>query len=102
MTTIIRATPDGTVQTIQQPAVRVTTLTPLEFMARIPEAKQLAIETAAGAATPQAAQLRLFLRRMTAAIEIDLDHPDTVNGLAAMQAAGLLTAQEVAAIRGLP
>ena len=80
-----------------EPPTRV--LTPLQLMARIPEAKQIAIETAALAATPQGAQLRVVLRRMTMALEIDLDHPDTIAGLALMQSAGLLTPAEVAAVR---
>ena len=92
----LRAFPNGEIQLIDYPLARQTTLTPLEFIDRISEDKLLALETAT---TQEAARLRAALRRVTLMPEVDLDHPATIALLNAMQAARLLTAAEVAAIR---
>lgn len=74
------------------PPVRI--LTPLEFMNRFTYDEELAIETAAETSP----QLRVWLRRSSAANEIDLDHHLTINGLSALVSAGLITEQRKAEI----
>lgn len=82
-----------------EPAPPVTVLprplpTPLEWMDRLPPARQVVLLEALEA-TPQG---RLFSRRMMAAREIDPAHPETQAGVAMLRGAGVLTEEEAAAL----
>jgi hypothetical protein len=97
MTTIYTALPDGPITIRVEPEERQRFLTPREFLARLTMPQKLAIRMAA----QSDAALAVWMDELVASTEVDLDHPDTVAGLDAMRAAGLLTAAHVAAIRGL-
>lgn len=71
-------------------------VTPLAFMDRLAPETQAAI-TAAAAASPA---VLLWLLRLTGAREVDLDSAETQGGVAALQAAGLLTQEQAAALLG--
>jgi hypothetical protein len=71
------------------------TVTPREFLSRLTLPEKLAIRTAAQAD----AQVAVWIDELVASTEVDLDHPETVAGLEAMQVAGLLTPERVAEIR---
>ena len=79
------------------PAIR--RIAPLAFRRRLGSAKRAAITLAAAAAMEGGdATLQVFLDDLAASRVVELDHPDTVAGVAAMQAAGLITATEAAAL----
>ena len=68
----------------------------LAFLRRIPAAKRVAIMQAAAA--PDYA-IQALLQVINAATHgVELDHPDTINGLAYAKSKGLLTDADVAAI----
>lgn len=69
------------------PAIKPT---PLEWMDRIPRETQVRLYAAAQALPA----LGFFLFRLGAAREVDPGHPDTIAGVDAATAAGLLTAEE--------
>lgn len=75
------------------PPLRV--LTVLQFRDRLTAEEELAI-TAAGMSSPA---VRVWLDRLAAAQEIDLDDPRTVAGLQQMETAGLLAAGRGTEIR---
>lgn len=77
----------------KEPTVRV--ISTLEFMERIPKAKRVAIRQAAR----ENADLDDWLDLLRAAQEVNLDDPRTVDGVAAMVAAGLLTQAEADGLR---
>jgi hypothetical protein len=67
----------------------------LGFMQRLSAEKRIAIRAAAGGD----AIITDFLDLLSKASIVDLDHEDTVNGLNYLVSQGLLTAEEVAAVR---
>lgn len=71
-------------------------VTPLAFMERLTQSERIAIRTAARAAGGEA--LDDWLDMLRAAQDVDLDDPRTVAGVAAVVAAGLLTAERGAAL----
>lgn len=74
-------------------------ITPLAFRRRLPMVKRHAITLAASAAMEQGdATLQTFLDDLAAARYVDLDDPEVVAGVAALQAAGLLTPDQAAAL----
>lgn len=70
------------------------TLTPREFMDRLPMQRQAEVTAAA----MQSPALLLFMLRLTGAREVDPSHPETVAGVTALRAAGVITEQEAAAL----
>jgi hypothetical protein len=76
------------------PASGPRTISPREFMDRLSPEKQDAIFAAA----LQSPAILKLLVRLSAAVEVDLDFPETVLGVQAMKAAGLLTAEEAVAV----
>jgi hypothetical protein len=74
-------------------------LTPREFMSRLTLTRQEAITAAAVAAAVQgnAAPLN-WLFRMLGAVYVDPAEPETVGGVTALEMAGLITAEEAAAL----
>lgn len=85
---------DGRVERVEVEAPRERQVTPLAFMQRLPAAKQAAIADAA----LKSPAILLLLLRLAGAQMVDLDDPETVAGVAALRAAGLLTADEAAAV----
>lgn len=73
---------------------RVRSITPREFLARLTMAEKLTIRTAA----QSNAALAVWIDELVASTVVDLDNADTINGLKAMQAAGLITAARMAEI----
>jgi hypothetical protein len=74
-------------------------IAPLAFRRRLPDATRGAITLAAAAAMAQgSATLQVFLDDLAAARFVDLDDPATVGGVAALQAAGLITPQQATAL----
>ncbi len=73
---------------------RLRFIAPLAFRRRMTSERRAAITDAAS----KNATLRAFLDDLGAARVIDLDHEDTIAGVDAMIAAGLLTAEEGAAL----
>jgi hypothetical protein len=65
-------------------------LTPLAFISRFSDEEAIAIDLASIGATPQAAAMRRYQQKMTLARAIDLLHPDTRNGVHALEKIGLL------------
>lgn len=82
-----------------EPPAAPVQLTPREFMSRLPLGRQEAITAAAVAAAVQgnAAPLN-WLFRMLGAVYVDPAEPETAGGVAAMEASGLITAEEAAAL----
>ena len=74
------------------PASRL--MSPRVFMDALPRARQTDITTA-GVAVPS---VLTWLLRLVAAVEVDLDDPETVEGVGALEQAGLITAEEAAAL----
>jgi hypothetical protein len=68
----------------------------LEFRRRLPFTRRVELTALA----QSNATLRAWLDDVTAAQEIDLDDPELVAALAALETQGVLTAAEVAALRG--
>lgn len=86
-------------------AQRMQPLTPpqrvisaLEFRRRLPFTRRVELTALA----QSNATLRAWLDDVTAAQEIDLDDPELVAALAALETQGVLTAAEVAALRADP
>lgn len=74
-----------------------TTITPLDFMARLTPAEQTAIATA----SQSNAQVLLFLLKLAGAQDVSVTDPLTVAGIQAMVAAGLLTVDRGAQVLDL-
>ena len=85
---------DFTAPSAPPPAPPPTQISPLEFMARLTPAETTAISTAALGN----AALLMWLVQASAAQYIDLTDPRTKEGLDALVAAGLLTADRAAAV----
>ncbi|MBS7811215.1 hypothetical protein [Roseococcus pinisoli] len=66
-------------------------LTPREFIDRLPLSRQGEITAAAMQSPP----LLLWLIRLSSAREVDVTFPETIEGVAALRAADVITAQEV-------
>ena len=79
------------------PAPTPTTIAPLAFMARLTPAEQVTITTA-GLQSPQ---IMLFLLKLVAPGEVDLNDPLFAAGVRAMVGGGLLTADRAAQISNL-
>lgn len=79
------------------PAVRV--IAPLAFRRRLAAPLRASITLAASAAMEQGdAALQVFLDDLAAARMVDLDDPATVAGVAALQAASLITQEQATAL----
>ena len=78
------------------PAVR--RITQLAFLNRFSDAEAITIDLASQGATPQAAAMRRYQSKVTAATYIDLDRSDTREGVEALEALGLLNAGRAAEI----
>ena len=87
----------ASVGTAAPPPVR--SVTPREFRQRFTAAERGAITLAASRALEAGdPTLQMFLDDLSASQVVELDHPDTVAGIAAVVAAGLLSAARGAAI----
>lgn len=76
-------------------------IAPLAFRRRLGSDQRRALTLAASAAmdaTPPDATLQTFLDDLASARWVDLDDPETIGGVAAMQAAGLLSAEDATAL----
>ena len=87
------------------PAPQVRRITKLAFRQRFTQAERVAIEiaslddpAASAPARQQAAALRVYLADVNVATYIDLDRADTVAGVQALEAAGLLAAGRAAQV----
>ena len=80
------------VETPSQPATR--TITPRQFMDRLPMSRQQAI-TAAAMTSPQ---ILLWLIRLTGALQVDLDNAETMEGVQALALAEVITEAEAEAL----
>lgn len=83
---------NGVFTPIPQAPVRI--LTKLQYMNRFTDSELAGIYTAAKTVV----QIEIWLEKFKLATEINLDNPETVAGLMAMEAAGLLTAGRAAEI----
>lgn len=99
---IIVADQDGAPMLSAPPAptpITIRRIAPLAFRRRLSGATRQAITLAASAAMGQGdATLQTFLDDLASARFVDLDDPEVVAGVAALQTAGLVTAQEAAAL----
>lgn len=74
-------------------------ITPLAFRRRLPGPTRQAITLAASTAMEQGdATLQTFLDDLAAARYVDLDDPEVIAGVGTLQAAGLLTTEQAAAL----
>lgn len=90
---IKRTLPNGTVVEIDDGAAPARVITPREFMDRLSVQTQAAI----AAAATQNGQIMLLLIRLNGG-DVRLDADETLQGVAAMQAAKLITAAEAKAL----
>ncbi len=67
-------------------------ITPLAFLLRFTPDERVAIDLASIGNTVQAATVRMYLQNVNLARYVDLDDPNTLTGLQAMEASGLLSA----------
>lgn len=83
---------DGATWTPPEPVVvpEDRRITRLAFMNRFADPEAVAIDLASQGATVQAAYMRRYQAKVQAATWIDLDDPDTRNGVIALEDAGLL------------
>lgn len=91
--------PPATIAPPPQATIRV--IAPLAFRRRMSTARRREITLAAAqamAATPPQPALQVWLDDLNAAKRVELDHPDTIAGVALLQGAGLLTEAEAAAL----
>ncbi len=65
-------------------------ITRLAFLNRFTDAEAVAIDLASIGATPEAASIRLYLKKVDAATYIDLDDASTRSGVQALETIGLL------------
>ncbi len=65
-------------------------ITRLAFLNRFTDAEAVAIDLASIGATPEAASIRLYLKKVDAATFIDLDDASTRSGVQALETIGLL------------
>lgn len=72
----------------------------LAFLARFTDAEAIGIDLASIGATVEAAAMRRYLNKVNAAKHIDLEMEDTVQGVQAIEAAGLLAPGRAAQILG--
>ena len=83
------------------PPRRIRRILPLAFRRRMTQEQRGALTLAAAAAmaaSPPDATLQVFIDDLSAARFVDLDDAETIGGVAAMQAAGLITAEQAAAL----
>jgi hypothetical protein len=94
--------PDGAPMLGELPPPRIIRrLLPLAFRRRLTTGQRQALTLAASAAmdaTPPNATLQTFLDDLSAARFVDLDDPETIAGVAAIEAAGVITPEEAAAL----
>lgn len=76
------------------PTVRKAILTKLEYMDRFTDAELAGIYTAAKSSV----QVEVWLEKFKLATDINIDDPRTIDGLQALEAAGLLAAGRAAEI----
>lgn len=69
-------------------------ITPRQFMDRLPMERQAAITAAA----MQSPQILLWLIRLTGALQVDLDDPETLEGVQALHFAEIITETEAEAL----
>lgn len=72
------------------PVVTARHITQLAFLNRFTDAEAITIDLASQGATVQAATMRRYQSKVTAAAYIDLDREDTRAGVIALEAAGVL------------
>lgn len=77
-------------------------VTKLAFLNRFSDAEAVAIDLASQGATAEAAYMRRYQKKVDAATFIDLDDPDTRNGVIALEDAGLLAEGRADAILNAP
>lgn len=77
-------------------------ITQLAFISRFTDAEAVGIDLASMGATVQAASMRRYQAKVTAATYIDLDRVDTRNGVLALEAGGLLGSGRALAILDSP
>lgn len=90
------------VQPVQEPAPVLRRITRLAFLSRFADAEAVAIDLASIGATPQAAGMRRYMSKVSAATYIDLDRADTRAGVQALEAAGVLAAGRALQILDAP
>lgn len=78
------------ITTTSTPTVEPRHITQLAFLNRFTDAEAIAIDLASQGATVQAAAMRRYQNKVSAATYIDLDRDDTRAGVEALEAAGLL------------
>lgn len=79
-----------------------TKITKLAFLNRFTDAEAIAIDLASMGATTQAATLRRELKRIDAAVHIDLTNEKLIAGLALLEGAGLLAPGRATEIMNTP
>lgn len=77
-------------------------LTRLAFLNRFQDSEAIAIDLASIGSTPEAAAVRLYLKKVDAATYIDLQDQKTRNGVQALETAGLLQAGRALEILDTP
>lgn len=77
-------------------------VTTLAFMDRFTQAEQIAIDLAGQGTTPQAAGARQYQKKVDRADFIQLDRPDLLQDLLALEAAGLLAPGRAEEVVGPP
>lgn len=90
------------VRTYEAPAEPLPHVTRLAFLNRFSDAEAIAIDLASQGATAQAAAMRRYQSKVSAATYIDLSRPDTRSGVQALEAAGLLAAGRATEILDAP
>lgn len=78
----------GGLVVVQAPVARH--ITQLAFLSRFTDAEAVGIDLASLGATPQAAAMRRYQSKVSAASYIDLDRADTRDGVQALELLGLL------------
>ncbi|AVS66636.1 hypothetical protein C8245_13950 [Paracidovorax avenae] len=79
-----------------------TKVSRLAFLSRFADSEAIDIDIASIGATREAAAVRRYLAKVTAAQHIDLQDPDTRAGVQALEAAGLIAAGRAAQILDAP
>lgn len=77
----------------QEKAPEPKVITRLAMLNRITDQEAVAIDLASIGSTEQAASIRRFMSKVNAAQFVDLNDPDTINGVQFLVSQGLLTAE---------
>jgi hypothetical protein len=95
---------DGSVFTAPDPVavLEARKVTRLAFLSRFTDAEAITLDLASQGATVQAATMRRYLSKVSAATYIDLDRGDTRAGVIALEGAGILAAGRALEILDAP